>query len=95
MPLQTILNSLRPKKSQTVYDSMALAGLDVTPWTFSKPTGEKIDPYQNTYRNSQWTFKDSAGRLAASFWWPELLIKSDRIVREGNSNANATDWGIG
>lgn len=90
---QIILDSLRPLHGQRIYDLVDQAGVDVRPWSISKKSGDEIDPFTNTYRNSQWTFGGKSDPLVACIWWNELVIHEGRIVREGNSKGDANEWG--
>lgn len=91
--LQAVLDSLRPLQGQRIYDLVEQAGVDVRPWSVSKKTGETIDPFTNTYRNSQWTFGGKDEPLVACIWWNEIFIQDDKIVREGSSKGDANEWG--
>ena len=92
MSLQNILDSLRPHQGQRIHDLVTQAGVNTTLWSVSKRTGEAIDPYTNTYRNSQWTFGGGDEPLVACIWWNELLIRDEKIIREGSAKGDATEW---
>lgn len=90
--MQATLDALRPTGHQRIYDLVREAGVPVGFWEVSKETGRPIDPYTNTYWNSQWTFGGGSDPLVACIWWTELEVDGKTIVRRGNSKANAADW---
>lgn len=93
MSIKDIYQSIRPTKGQRIYDLVKEAGVDIRYWEVSKKTGLPIDPYVNTYQNSQWKFGGGPQPLVACIWWTEMIPQVDRIVCKGNAKGDSDRMG--
>ena len=92
MTIEEIYQSIRPTKNQRIYDLAIQAGLSGTPWEFSRKTNEPIDPSDNIYQNSLWTFGGGDDPYLACIWWKNMDISDGKIVHAGNFKAEAEKW---
>lgn len=93
MNIEDEYQSIRPTKFQRIYDVAVEAGLNGDAWKVSRKTSKEIDPSDNIYQNSLWTFGGGNEPYLACIWWNEIQAVDDRLVRIGNSRADAETWG--
>ena len=84
--------SIRPTEYQRIYDIAIQAGLKGDAWRVSRKTGKPIDPSDNIYQNSLWTFGGGDEPYLACIWWHDIDRTSDGLVYAGNSRENAEIW---
>jgi hypothetical protein len=92
LTLEEEYQSIRPLKYQKIYDIAMQAGLNGAPWEFSRKTGKPIDPSDNIYQNSLWTFGGKDEPFLACIWWTEIKPVDGKLVRVGNSRMDAEKW---
>lgn len=88
MTLQETYEALKPTRHEKIYDLVKAAGVDVSGWERSVKDNRPIDPYLNSYRNSQWTFGGGSEPLVACIWWREITPHELGLVREGSSKGD-------
>jgi hypothetical protein len=88
---QVLLDGLRPTAPRLIYDCAVDLGLDLRPWLFDRH-GNKIDPSDSTFQNSQWVYGGGTKPYAACIWWAELKLEAGQIVREANLREVVSLW---
>lgn len=86
-------HSIRPITRERIYDIAIQAGLNGDAWKVSRRTGKPIDPSDNIYQNSLWTFGGGDEPYLACIWWDDIDVGADRLLYRGNSRENAETWG--
>lgn len=99
---QSILQMIKPTKSQRLYDLVQNAGVDVSMWSRSKD-GIVTVPARNTRYNSDWSFGGDNEPTVLNIWYDRLVDVGGKICYFGNErkviqhldrmrvNANASD----
>ncbi len=85
--------ALKPTRHEKIYDLVKAAGVDVALWEKSVVDNRTLNPYSNSYRNSQWTFGGGDEPLVACIWWREIAINDIGLVREGSSKGDVERMG--
>lgn len=88
MTLEQAYEALKPNKHERIYDLVKTAGVDVGPWERSVKDNRSINPYENSYRNSKWTFGGGVEPLLACIWWREIEVREIGLVQEGSSKGD-------
>lgn len=85
-----LLNSLRPRTKQRVYDVLIACGFDLIHWGVLAD-GKPFDrPAENRNQNSEWSYRDSAsGIVLLNLWYSKMRVRDDDIVYAGNFNEDA------
>lgn len=86
--LEKTYEALKPTRHEKIYDLVKAAGVDVAPWEKSVVDNRTLNPYSNSYRNSQWTFGGGNEPLVACIWWREIEVRAIGLVREGSSKGD-------
>ncbi|MBJ9697102.1 HNH endonuclease [Burkholderia cenocepacia] len=86
--LEQTYKALKPTRLEKIYDLVKAAGVDVAIWEKSVVDNRALNPYSNSYRNSQWAFGGGNEPLVACIWWREIAIKDIGLVLEGSSKAD-------
>lgn len=92
MILEEQYQAIRPLRRQTIYEIAIQAGLSGKPWEFSRKTGKPVNPSDNVYQNSLWTFGGNGEPYLACIWWSEIEQIDGKLVRTGNSRRDAELW---
>lgn len=91
--LEQTYKALKPTRHEKIYDLVKAAGVDVAMWEKSVVDNRTLNPYSNSYRNSQWTFGGGDEPLVACIWWREIAIKEIGLVLEGSSKGDVERMG--
>ncbi|MDT6998900.1 hypothetical protein [Burkholderia cenocepacia] len=83
--LEQTYKALKPTRLEKIYDLVKAAGVDVAIWEKSVVDNRALNPYSNSYRNSQWAFGGGNEPLVACIWWREIAIKDIGLVLEGGA----------
>jgi len=88
-----LLNSLRPRTKQRVYDVLIACGFDLTHWGVLA-NGKPFDrPAENRNQNSEWSYRDPAtGVVVLNLWYSKMGVRDDEIVYAGNFNDDAMHY---
>lgn len=87
-----LITSLRPLRGQRIFDLVQQAGVDMNFWLVSAKTQKAIDPSDNIYQSTQWSFGGGKDPIVVCIWWKDLRCEGDRIVRTGSSKADIQTW---
>ncbi|WP_251702075.1 HNH endonuclease [Metapseudomonas boanensis] len=84
------LRALKPSQCRRIYDVVAEAGLDVSPWHVNED-GEPVEDFRtNPHYRSRWAFIDAqSGASLLCLWYDQMRVEGSLIVYAGNAQAEA------
>lgn len=89
---KAILQPLKPTRAQRIFDLVQEAQVDMTFWLVSSKTQNAIDPSDNIFQSTQWSFGGGRDPIVVCIWWEDLTCREHDVVRKGSSKADIRTW---
>lgn len=88
---ESVMEVLRPQRSEKIIDVVAKAGIDVSPWGVRKDGSLVSNPGTNQTYCYEWAFGGNGQPTALCIWHKSLVFSQDAVFYQGNMRQYALE----